>query len=177
MSEEIENKPAALPEEGQEIDPLIEQLKEKDDRLQRSLADIDNYKKRMAADQEQFVKFANAEIVKEIVPALDGFQRAIDLAEADKDDNLIKGLALIKRQILDGLAKFGVSEIDAVGKHYDPNLHEAIMKKESKEPEDTILEEVEKGYIMHGRVIRPSMVIVSKTRLRPSDFGGQEGEK
>jgi len=162
MSEEIEKEPAELPETNAELESLTQQLKEKDDRLLRALADFDNYKKRMAVEQEQFVKFANAEIVKEIVPALDGFNKALEMAKADKDDQLIKGLGLIKKQISDGLAKFGVKEIEAVGKICDPNLHEAIMQKGSNKPEGTILEEVQKGYTMHGRVIRPSMVIVSK---------------
>ena len=75
---------------------------------------------------------------------------------------MIKGLALIKRQLEDVLKKHGVAEIEAIGKPYDANLHEAILQKEHSGPEGIILEEMQKGYTLHGRVIRPSMVIVSK---------------
>jgi molecular chaperone GrpE len=159
MSEEIEIKPAQLPDKNQELDYLTAQLKEKDDKLLRTLADFDNYKKRIALDQDQFIKFANEGIVKELLPTLDGISKAL---EHSTDEQLTIGLELVKKQMGDALARFGVSEIEAIGKDYDPNFHEAIMKKESKEKENTIIEEVQKGYILNGRVIRPSMVIVSK---------------
>jgi len=159
MSEEIKEVLKELPPEKAETELLKEQIEEGKNKLLRALADFDNYKKRMALEQDQFIKFANEGLIRELLPALDGLSKAVELS---KDDNLTKGIALVKRQIMDALARFGVEEIDAVGKPYDPNLHEAIMKKESKEPSNTIIEEVQKGYILHGRAIRPSMVIVSK---------------
>ena len=159
MSEEIKEVPKELPLEKSELELLKEQLADKNNKLLRALADFDNYKKRVALEQDQFVKFANEGLIKELLPALDGLSKAIEIS---KDDNLTKGLALIKRQIMDALAHFGIEEIEAQGKPYDPNVHEAIMKKDSAEPENTIIEEVQKGYILHGRVIRPSMVILGK---------------
>ncbi len=155
-SDEIEQKKAELPAEKSELELLNE-------RLLRALADFDNYKKRVALEQDQFVKYANEAIIKELIPSLDGMAKALETAEALKvNDNLVKGLALVKRQMIDTLTKFGVEEIEALDKPYDPNLHEAIMQKDSDKPANVIVEEVQKGFTLHGRVIRPSMVIVSK---------------
>jgi molecular chaperone GrpE len=170
MSEEIKEVQKELPPEKSEAELLKEQIEEGKNKLLRALADFDNYKKRVVLEQDQFVKFANEGLIRELLPALDGLSKAIEIS---KDDNLTKGLALIKRQIMDALAHFGIEEIEAQGKPYDPNLHEAIMKKESSEPANTIIEEVQKGYILHGRVIRPSMVIVSL----PAGQASKKGEK
>ena len=129
------------------------------------MADLDNYKKRVALEQDQFIKFSNESLIKEILPALDGLNRALETAETAKlNEGLIKGFALVSRQLKDALAKFGLEEIAALNQPYDPNVHEAILQKESLGPENIIIEEVQKGYTLHGRVIRPSMVIVSKKK-------------
>lgn len=159
MSEEIKEVQKELPPEKTEAELLKEQIEEWKNKLLRTLADFDNYKKRVALEQDQFIKFANEGLIRELLPALDGLSKAVELS---KDESITKGIALVKRQVMDALARFGVEEIDAVGKPYDANIHEAIMKKESKELSNTIIEEVQKGYTLHGRVIRPSMVIVSK---------------
>ena len=162
MSEEIKEIIKELPAEKSEIEILNEKLKEKDNRLLRALADFDNYKKRTAIEREQFVQFANESLIADLLPTIDGFSRAIDAAEKAKaGEEMIKGLALIKRQFEDVLKKHGVLEIEALGKPYDPNIHEAILQKEHEGPERVIIEEMQKGYTLHGRVIRPSMVIVS----------------
>jgi molecular chaperone GrpE len=132
---------------------------ELENRLLRALADFDNYKKRAAADREQFVQFANETLITGLLPILDGFERAL---KHKSSAEMIKGLALIKKQLEDVLIKHGVKEIEALGKQYDPHRHEAILQKEHKGPEGIIIEEMQKGYTLHGRVIRPSMVIVSK---------------
>ncbi|MFA6549320.1 MAG: nucleotide exchange factor GrpE [Candidatus Margulisiibacteriota bacterium] len=129
----------------------------------RALADFDNYKKRMTIEREQFVQYANEAIIADFLPALDGFSRALEAAEKSKaGEEIVKGIALIKRQCEDVLKKHGVLEIEALGKPYDPNVHEAILQKEHGGPEGVVIEEMQKGYTLHGRVIRPSMVIVSK---------------
>jgi len=131
----------------------------------RALADFDNYKKRAALDKEQFAQFANETLILEILPILDGFGRAMDAAKkTNSGEEMIKGLALIKKQLEDVLKKHGAKEIEALGKPYDPNLHEAMLQKEDDGPEGIIIEEAQKGYTLHERVIRPSMVIVSKNK-------------
>jgi molecular chaperone GrpE len=163
MSEEIQEIKKELPPEKTELELAKEELEETKNRLLRALADFDNYKKRAAIEREQFVQFANETLISDLLPIIDGFARAMDAAEKIKaGEEMIKGLALIKRQVEDILKKHGVDEVEALGKPYDPNLHEAILQKEDKGPEGVIIEEMQKGYTLHGRVIRPSMVIVSK---------------
>ena len=163
MAEELQEVQKELPPEKSEVELLQEQLEETKNRLLRALADFDNYKKRAAIEREQFVQFANEALITEVLPILDGFGRAMDAAAKIKvGAEMTKGLALIKRQLQDVLKKHGVLEIEALGKPYDANLHEAILQKEDKGSEGVILEEMQKGYTLHGRVIRPSMVIVSK---------------
>ncbi len=150
MSEELEK------------DKQIEDYKNK---LLRALADFDNFKKRVAIEQDNFVQFANENLIKELLPALDNFERAFKTVKSHKDE-FIKGMALVKKQLEDGLKKFGVTEIESLGKPYDPNFHEAIIQKESDKPENTVIEEMQKGYTLNGRLIRPSMVIVSKKGVK-----------
>jgi len=161
--EELEAVKKELPPEKTEADLLKEQLEEHKNKLLRALADFDNYKKRVAIEREQFVQFANETLISELLPVIDGFARAMDAAQkVQAGEEMIKGLALIKKQLEDVLKKHGVEEIEALGKPYDANVHEAILQKEHEGPENIIIEEMQKGYSLHGRVIRPSMVIVSK---------------
>lgn len=161
--EELKTVPKELPPEKSEAQLLKEELEEQKGRLLRALADFDNYKKRAAIEREQFVQFANEGLLTDLLPVIDGFARAMDAAEKIKaGEEMIKGLALIKKQFEDAVKKHGVEEIEALGKPYDANVHEAILQKEHEGPEGIIIEEMQKGYTLHGRVIRPSMVIVSK---------------
>jgi len=167
--EELAKKTKELPREKTEIDSLKEQVAEKDKLIEeqknkflRALADLDNYKKRVNLEKDELIRYSNELLVKELLPAIDGFAKAIDFAKKTNNDDLMKGIALIKKQIEDAISKFGVKEIEAVGKPYDPSLHEAILMKESEKAPGIILEEMQKGYTMHERLIRPAMVIVSK---------------
>ena len=172
MTEKEEKKQAQAPEENAEktketaraeVDLLKEQLAEQKNRLLRALADFDNFKKRVAADREQFIQFANESLITELLPIIDSFGRAFEAAEKMKaGEEMTKGLALIKKLLEDTLKKNGLAEIVSVGKPFDANFHEAIMQREDKGPEHVVLEEAQKGYTLGGKVIRPSMVIVSK---------------
>jgi molecular chaperone GrpE len=165
MTEELEEIQKELPPEKSEADLLKEQLEETRNRLLRALADFDNYKKRAAIDRDQFVQFASEALITELLPIIDGFNRALDAGQKSKaGEEMMKGIALIRKQLEDVLIKHGVKEIAALGEPYDPNLHEAVLQKEDKGPEGMIIEEMQKGYSLHGRVIRPSMVIVSKKK-------------
>jgi molecular chaperone GrpE (heat shock protein) len=129
--------------------------------LLRALADFDNFRKRAAIEKEEIAKFSNESLIKELLIVVDGFDKAMNFAKTDKED-FIKGIALIKKQLEDTLAKFGVSEVEALDKKYDPHFHEAILMKDSEKENGTIIEVMQKGYVLNGRLIRPSMVIVSK---------------
>lgn len=138
------------------------ELEETKNKLLRALADFDNFRKRAAIEKEELLKFGNESMVKDLLPVLDGFSKALSHVSGEGKDELIKGLALIKKQMEDALMKYGVSPIEAMNKQYDPNFHEAILMKSSDKEKGVIIEEMQTGFIMNGRVIRPTMVIVSK---------------
>ena len=171
QKEGITKKVEELPPKISEVESFKEQLAEKEkqieeqkNKLLRALADLDNYKKRANLEKDELVRYSNEVLVKELLPAIDGFTRALDFAKRTNNEDLIKGIALIKKQIEDAFMKFGVKEIVSVGKPYDANFHEAILMKESEGAPGIILEEMQKGYTMHERLLRPAMVIVSKKK-------------
>ncbi len=168
---EVAEKHKELPKEKTEIESLKEQLAEKEKAIEeqknkylRALADLDNYKKRSNLEKDELVRYSNSLMASELLPVIDGFSRAMDFAKKSGSDDLIKGLALIRKQVEDVLNKFGVKQIESLGKPYDPNLHEAILMKESDKEPGIVLEEMQKGYTMHERLLRPAMVIVSKRK-------------
>jgi molecular chaperone GrpE len=145
-----------------ELDSIKARLTEKESQLLRALADFDNFRKRANVEKEEIGKYSNEQLIKELLPMLDGFDKAIEFASKTGNENIIKGIALIKKQFEDTLTKFGVVPVDSLGKKYDPNFHEAILMQESKEENGMIIQEMQKGYTLNGRLIRPAMVIVSK---------------
>lgn len=134
------------------------------DQLLRTLADFNNYRRRAREELEQARQFAIEDFVLRLLPVLDNFERAIKAAEEIKDyEALHGGVILILRQLRDALDKEGVKPIEAEGQQFDPNLHEAVMRVDTDEyPDNTIVEEFQKGYRLGDKVIRPSMVKVAK---------------
>lgn len=154
------------------VDPFIDagQLAtvqaERDDfreRWLRSQAELENYRKRAQKELDQERQYRSLPVVRDVLPALDNLQRAIQMAKTAKDnDQLIKGVQMVAQQFEEALARHAVIAIEAVGKPFDPNLHEAIQQAPSKDhPPMTVLHDVEKGYQMFDRVVRPTKVIVS----------------
>lgn len=146
-----------------EIEGIKKELAEEKNLRLRALADFENYKKRSAGEKENLVRFSNATLIAELLPVMDGFERA--LIEAEKSgghEEIIKGIALVKKQMEDVFSKFGAAEIPALGKKFDPHLHEAVWQKESDQPEHIIIEVLQKGYTLNDRLIRPAMVVISK---------------
>jgi molecular chaperone GrpE len=169
--EELVKKVEELSPKKTGNDSLKEQLAEKEKLIEeqrnkylRALADLDNYKKRAGLERDELVRYSNELLVRELLPAIDGFARAMDFAKKTNNEDLIKGIALIKKQMDDALMKFGVKEIESVGKPYNADFHEAILMKESEGCPGIVLEEVQKGYAIHARLLRPAMVIVSKLK-------------
>lgn len=180
-------------EELEELTPVKQQLQEQqemleeksalvaeyEDLLKRKQADFENYKKRAQKEAQDFKKYANAEIVLDVLSMMDDFERAIESTESSKDfDALHDGILLVEKQIRNTLeSKYGVKVIDALGKEFDPTVHDAIMMEESeKHEEDTVIEDFQKGYIMHDRVIRPSKVKVAKAVSPVSEEGNVNDE-
>jgi molecular chaperone GrpE len=142
-----------------------ELVEEKDKRI-RSYAELENFKKRKEQEKVEFCKYANEKFIMEFMPVLDSFDRAVEHYEkehkgkAQKDQD---GFLLIQKQFHNILVKMGVNKIEAIGKQFDPNLHQAIFQEAKKDVEEnTILKEVQAGYKLHEKVIRPTMVVVSK---------------
>jgi molecular chaperone GrpE len=132
-----------------------------DDRLLRLAADFENYKKRAAREREEVVAFANERLVKELLPILDDLERALDAAEQHEEAQLEEGVRLVHRALASLLERNGVSEIDTSGK-FDPHVHEALLTQPSEDAEEgSVLDVVQKGYAIGGRVVRPARVIVS----------------
>ncbi|MFA5276518.1 MAG: nucleotide exchange factor GrpE [Candidatus Omnitrophota bacterium] len=142
-----------------------EKGKESGDKLLRLQADLENTRKRLEREKQDFIKFANEGLILELLNILDDLERVVDLAESKNQDMsaFLKGVEMILAHIYDMLKEHGVKPVDAEGKIFDPNLHEALMQVENKElPEHTVVEELQKGYLLNERVIRTAKVKVSK---------------
>ena len=169
----VEDPQEPEPDEAQEqeeteedVSAELETLREKYLRL---AADFDNYKKRLAREKQEIRDFGNAQKLKELLFVLDNIERAIELSEeshGEKTDFVafLDGIKLVHAQFLAGLENFGVTAIDSSkGTSFDPNYHEAVYKEHSETYESgTIISEAQKGYLINGRLLRPSMVSVSQ---------------
>jgi len=134
------------------------------DRLLRIQAEFDNYKKRLDRDKVEFIKFANEDIIVEILKILDDFERAVEAGKSKHDfDILYKGVEMIWKDLKSFLKQKGLKKIEAKGKPFNPHEHEAMMQEERDDyPEDYVVEELQKGYMLNGRIVRPTKVKVSK---------------
>jgi molecular chaperone GrpE len=136
------------------------------DRLLRTRADLDNYKKRAARERQDAVRFANLSLVEKLIPALDSFEMALAAVgsqEGNHLESLKAGIAMVHSQLRTALADAGLQEVDATRQVFDPNVHEAVSHVESSElPEGHVLQQLRKGYKLHERLIRPATVVVAK---------------
>ena len=146
-----------------ELEQLRKDTEESRDHYLRVLADFDNFRKRQRDEVKRRISIAKEDIINKLLPVIDNFKRALDSAEAQHSyESLVEGVSLTLRQINDILEKEGVQAIDSVGQEFNPELHEAMMRTETDEyPENTIIEEFEKGFIIDDRVLRPSRVRVA----------------
>jgi molecular chaperone GrpE len=149
---------------SQELDNARAELDDAKDRVLRGLAEFDNYRKRVVREREQLTKCANEELIKRLLEVIDNIERALAAAQETHDlKGFIKGIELIDQHMKDILTREGLCPIECVGADFDPNYHEAVMALEKEGVEsEKVVEEVQKGYMIDGRVIRPSKVIVSK---------------
>jgi molecular chaperone GrpE len=144
-------------------DKLAAEKSELHDLLLRKQAEFENFRRRTERDRYDFLQFAGMETVRELLPVVDDFERALKVECADA--NYAKGIALIHQRLSDILKKLGVEPLEAAGKPFDPNVHEAVVRVPTDEVEDqTVLEEFQKGYNFKGKLLRPAMV---KVAVRP----------
>ncbi len=161
-----EESPEIDPEDQEEqariVDPeqIIAQQK---DQILRLHAEFDNYRKRNERETASFKRYANEGLIKAVLPHLDNLDRALEHCRVDNpEDPLLTGVELTIKGLMDALTQFGVSRIEALGQPFDPSLHEAVMKQEDAKLDDnTVLAETQAGYLLHDRLLRPAMVIVS----------------
>lgn len=154
------------PEQLAELKALAAKADENWERLLRTTADFDNFKKRAAREKLDAIKFANESLLQKVLPVLDNFEMALAAAQSSSADglkSLQEGVAMIHSQLKNALAEAGLEEVDATGKPFDPNFHEAVSQQESAEvAEDTVLQQLRRGYKLRDRLLRPATVIVAK---------------
>ncbi len=142
-----------------------EKARELSDKVLRLQADFENTRKRIEREKQDFVKFANEGIILELLNILDDLERSVSLAETHKEDltAFLKGVEMILAHLYEMLKEYGLKPIEAEGKIFDPHYHEALLQVENKKlPEHTVVEELQKGYLLNERVIRTAKVKVSK---------------
>ena len=173
MSEEKETKEAAASEkENKETsekeekasekkkDPKDEKIDELNDKLRRSMAEFDNYRKRTDKEKSAMYEIGAKDVIEKILPVVDNFERGLaTVPEESKEDPFVDGMNRIYKQLMTELENIGVKPIEAVGQEFDPNLHNAVMQVESDEYESGVIaQELQKGYTYHDMVVRHSMV-------------------
>jgi molecular chaperone GrpE len=133
------------------------------DRALRAAAELENVKKRTQREREEYIRFANESLLREILPVLDNFDRALEAARTGSDAHgVVAGVGLIQRELLKVLEKFGVTPYSALGQPFDPERHEAVQRVVKPDAaEMTVIEETLRGYLLNGRVLRPAMVVVA----------------
>ncbi len=158
----------------EEIEEKNKQAEELNDKYLRAYADLDNYRKQMQKKMEDYRRSYEIEFFNKIIPILDSFDRALSGAEFNANfDNFYKGIEIIHRQLKEALKSLGLIEFSGLGEVFDPSRHEAVATVSTDEqPEDIIVEEISKGYIVDDRVIKPAKVYVSKQKE-----GGQKDDE
>jgi len=177
-AQDLENEQPAA-QEGAAQDS-IEELKEKlaakaqeaqdnYDRLLRVTAELENYKKRTAREMEEYRKFSNQALIRELLSVVDHLELALNSTDGHKaiEKGLVQGLQMTHSEILKVFEKFHVTPISAMEQPFDPTFHEAVMQEETDDfPENTVVKELQKGYLIHDRLLRPAMVVVAKSAAK-----------
>ena len=165
VEESVESEPVVADNTDQlrDLEVQVETLKSRNDQLMRVAADFENYKRRQEREKEEMAKYAGQQVVANLLPVIDNFERALQAENAQDPASFVEGIRMIQKQLVDVLTKANVAVVEAKGQPFNPEFHEAIASEVNDEVEDeTVLEEFQKGYIMHGRLIRPAIVKVSK---------------
>jgi molecular chaperone GrpE len=154
------------PEQLEELKGRAEKANEHWERLLRTTADFDNFKKRAAREKQDAIRYANEGVLEKLVPVLDNFDAALSAAQtssAGGAQSLQTGVAMIFQQLKKVLMESGLEEVDASGQKFDPNLHEAVSQQESSDVADgEVLQQLRKGYKLRDRLLRPATVVVAK---------------
>lgn len=145
-----------------ELESALSQVAGLSDKLMRTAAEFDNYKKRTAREKDEYYKNAVCDTIAQLLPVLDNLERAVSAAEdAGETGSVLDGIKMVQKQFCDALTSIGVEAIDAMGQEFDPERHNAVMTGDGGDKENTVIEEFQKGYLYKDKVIRHSMVKVS----------------
>lgn len=150
--------------EVDEVAALKEELEAEQNKYLRLLADYDNFKRRVQKDRQDAEKFRAQSLLADLLPVLDNFERALSVeTKSEESASLLKGVEMVQKSLLEAVKREGLEEVKAVGEPFDPNFHQAVMqeKDENAEP-GAVLMELQKGYTLKGRVLRPAMVKVNE---------------
>jgi molecular chaperone GrpE len=159
--------PAADEDPAGKLQAAQQQAEENYDRLLRVSAEFDNYKKRTAREMQDVIKYANEKIFKELLTVVDNLERAIEAAGNDRpdEDPLVKGIHLTLGEVFKIMERHKVTPVKALGEPFDPTFHQAMMQEEvADQAPNTVVREMQKGYVIHDRLLRPAMVVVSKVK-------------
>lgn len=150
--------------EEDEIARLKDEVEAEQNKYLRLLADFDNFKRRSQKDKEISTKFRSQSLLTDLLPVLDNFERALTVeTKSDDTASIMKGVEMVQKSLLEAVKREGLEEIPAVGEPFDPNYHQAVMQEKDEEAEPGIvLQELQKGYTLKGRVLRPAMVKVNE---------------
>jgi molecular chaperone GrpE len=155
-------KAASIASLKDQLEAAIGERDENRNKWLRAEAELDNYRKRVQKEAEEFRKYQVLSLAREILPGLDNLGRALAAAESSKNiEDLLQGVSMVARQFEDILNRHSIKPIEALGKPFDPNLHEALGQVPSEYPATTVAQELEKGYTLHDRVVRPTKVFIS----------------
>ena len=169
-----------LKEMEEKLESMGQEVKENYDRFLRVSAEFENYKKRAVREMNDFRKFANESFVKAMLPVVDNLDRAIESSNNDKhaDTSVLEGVKMTLKEILKVFEQYNVKPFESLGKTFDPSLHQAVMQEETEaHPENSVVKELQKGYMMHDRLLRPAMVVVSKTKTKPEHQKNNDKEE
>jgi molecular chaperone GrpE len=164
-TEEEKSLPSELEQLRSQLESKEVETKELQERLLRQAAELENFKKRMAREKEESIRYANEGLVKDLLPILDNLERAVEHAQGGGNGKpLLEGVELVLKDFLETLGKHGVTQISARGEKFDPEKHEAIAQVESEGHEpNAVVEEFHKGYYLLARLLRPALVSVAKS--------------
>ena len=173
---EVAEPVAAEPTPEEKLVALEKEKKETYDRLLRTAADFDNYRKRARRDQDEAALKAKETVLKEMLPVIDNLERALGAAQVAEGSGIIDGVKLVLRQFASALERFEVKPVEAIGKPFDPTFHEAISQIPSPDqPNGTVVAEMQKGYTIGTRLLRPALVAVAKNPDPPAEPPPAEG--
>ncbi|MHC4941481.1 MAG: nucleotide exchange factor GrpE [Planctomycetota bacterium] len=145
------------------------------DRLQRTAADFSNYQKRAQRELDETRKFAASGLALDMIGVVDNFQRALEAAVGKMEEDFIKGFQMIEEQLLGMLEKHGIKPIEALGQPFDPNFHDALLEVEDPSlPDKTVKDELERGYMIHDRLLRPTKVRVSRIPVSKAEAKAED---